>query len=140
MAAADSPVVADIDAEWHWVKEGVEEILSEQPQLTFTARTVYDACKAEQAVLWVTSEGFVISTGETDSFSGERTFLLWLAWAKDRGGNVAVKHSTFFVEAARSAGFSKIETRSPVPALREYLVGAGWNIETVVFVRHLDEQ
>lgn len=131
------PVLADIQNEWEWVGPGVEEIIANDPNLTFTAYDVYDACEAKQAVLWVTDEGFVISTGETDPYTGERTMLLWLAWAKERGHNLVAKYQDFFVTAAKGAGFVKLETRSSVRALQDYLPSLGWDVDTVVYTRRL---
>ena len=82
MAAAANPARANIREEWAWVKQGIEEILAEQPQLTFIPEDVYAACLNQEAHLWVAPEGFVITTGERDEFTGARTFLVWLAWAK----------------------------------------------------------
>ena len=33
----DEPYLADVRQEWHWVKQGVEEILEEQKDLPFIA-------------------------------------------------------------------------------------------------------
>lgn len=132
-----NPVFGDIEVEWEWVEEGIKDILKSDPALTFTPNHVYGACKAQQAILWMTDEGFVVSTGETDVFNGERTFLIWLAWAKQRGSNLAVKHLSFFEEVAREAGFSKIEVRSAVPEVVSYLENTGWEVDTVVFKRYL---
>lgn len=133
----DDPVLSDVRTEWGWVKYGVEEILEEDRNLTFRPEDVYAACLSNQALLWTTDEGFVVSTGETDPFTGERTFLVWLAWARQRGKNLAVVHRDFFEEAARDAGFTKIEVRSAIPEVRDYLIGTGWEIDTVVFTRYL---
>ena len=129
--------LAHVRDEWHWVKEGVEEILAEQSQLTFRPEDVYAACLNEEAHLWVAPEGFVITTGERDQFTGQRTFLLWLAWTKKRGQNCAVKYYPFFEHVARENGFQKIETRTPVSALEEYFVADGWTKDTVVYTRDL---
>jgi hypothetical protein len=131
------PVLADVRDEWEWVGPGVEEIIANDPNLTFTAYDVYDACEAKQAILWVADEGFVVATGETDPYTGKRTLLLWLAWAKERGHNLVAKYQDFFVMAAREAGFAKLETRSSVPALQDYLPSLGWDVETVVYTRRL---
>lgn len=137
MGLEANPVVSDVRAEWNWVKYGIEEILKEDRNLTFRPEDVYALCVAEQAVLWTTDDGFVVSTGELDPFTGERTFLVWLAWARQRGKNLAVQHRDFFEEAARGAGFTKIEVRSAIPEVRDYLIGTGWEIDTVVFTRYL---
>lgn len=136
VSAAD-PVVSDVREEWNWVKYGIEEILKEDRNLTFRPEDVYALCVAEQAVLWTTDDGFVVSTGELDPFTGERTFLVWLAWARQRGNNLAVQHRDFFEEAARGAGFTKIEVRSAIPEVRDYLIGTGWEVDTIVFMRYL---
>jgi hypothetical protein len=110
-----NPICVDIREEWDWVRVGVEEILAEQPQLTYRAEDVYAACVNNNALLWVTeqSDGFVVSTQETDSHTGDRTFLVWVAWTKVRGQNCVVKHYNFFADIARENGFkySKKVTR-----------------------------
>ena len=131
------PVMGDIREEWPWVQRGVEEILKQDPHLTFVPEDVYKACVSKEAILWITDEGFVVMTGETDPFTQERTCFLWLAWAKKRGTNLVQQHQDFFIRAASEAGFAKIETRSGVPALQEHLTGAGWDVETIVYSRRL---
>ena len=137
MGTADSPTYANVRDEWDWVKLGVEEILAEQPQLTFRAEDVYAACLNEEAHLWVAPEGFVITTAERDEFTGARTFLLWLAWTKDRGHSCATKYISFFTAVAKERGFKNIETRTPVTALERYFLADGWRKETVVYTREL---
>jgi hypothetical protein len=137
MGTADSPTYANVRDEWDWVKQGVEEILAEQPQLTFRAEDVYAACLNEQAHLWVAAEGFVITTSEVEDFSGHKTFLLWLAWAKDRGQSCAIKYLPFFAQIAKENGFKNIETRTPVSALEKYFLAEGWTKDTVVYTREL---
>ena len=133
----NEPLLADIRKEWHWVKPGIEEILAEQPQLTYKPEDVYAAVLMQQAVLWITPEGFVVSTQEQDQFNGDVTLLIWVAWAKKRGQNCAIKHYEFFASNAKEAGFKKIEVRSPVPAIEKYLITEGWQKDTVVYTREL---
>ena len=137
MASVADPVVSDVRQEWDWVKYGVEEILKEDRNLTFRPEDVYAAVLAEQAILWTTDQGFVVTTSELDTFNGEKTFLVWLAWARERGHNLAIVHRVFFEEAAKGAGFDKIEVRSAIPEVRDYLINTGWEIDTVVFTRYL---
>ena len=133
----NEPLLADIRKEWHWVKPGIEEILAEQPQLTYKPEDVYAAVLMQQAVLWITPEGFVVSTQEQDQFNGDVTLLIWVAWAKKRGQNCAIKHYEFFASNDKEAGFKKIEVRSPVPAIEKYLITEGWQKDTVVYTREL---
>lgn len=136
-ATEDKPTFAQVREEWVWVKRGIEEILAEQPQLTFRPEDVYAACLNGEAHLWVAPEGFVITTAEVDEFTGAKTFLLWLAWAKNRGQSCAIKYFPFFAELARENGFKNIETRTPIPALEDYFLAEGWKKDTVIYTREL---
>jgi len=129
------PVIADISCNFHWVRPAVQEILDANLQLTYTTGDIHAACEQGAADLWTTSEGFVVTTGETDLFTGERTMLIWLAWAKERGTNLVDKHQDFFIAQAKTGGFMKLETRSAVPELREYFLKQGWQIDTIVYTR-----
>ena len=137
MAAAANPARANIREEWAWVKQGIKEILAEQPQLTFIPEDVYAACLNQEVHLWVAPEGFVITTAERDEFTGARTFLLWLAWAKNRGQSCAIRYLPFFTQLARDSGFKTLETRTPISALEAYFLAEGWNKDTVVYTREL---
>jgi hypothetical protein len=132
-----NPVFSDIRAEADWVIPAVQEILDEQPQLSFTTNDIYIACKEGSAALWVAEEGFVISTGETDTFTGDRTFLVWVAWARERRQSCVIKYYDFFADVARKSGFKRIEVRTPIKKLEPYLVIEGWVIDTVVYTREL---
>lgn len=131
------PHIADIRREWHWVKQGVEEILAEQEQLTYIPEDVYAACLNRDTILWVAPEGFVVSQELEDEFTGDKTFFIWLAWTKHRGQSCAIKYYPFFAQVAKEYGFSKIETRSPIPALEGYFIAEGWKKDTVIYTREL---
>lgn len=132
------PVFADIRREWHWVKPGIEGILAEDKFLSFRPEDVYAACVSEQAHLWITADGFVVTTGETDPYTGERALLVWIAAAVYQGQGLVREHEEFFMKAAREAGFSKLTVRSRVPKMQNYLTELGWDIETVVYSKDLD--
>ena len=135
MVTADNPVESLIEDNIHWVAPAVEEILADNPQLTYTAADVYLACAQGQATLWTTDEGMVVTTGETDIFTGKRTMLVWLAWSKKRGTNIAAKHEDFFIEQAKLGGFTKLEVRSAVPELKDYILSQGWQLDTIVYTK-----
>lgn len=135
--AAAEPFVADVRREWDWVRPGIEEILGNSKSLTYRAEDVYAACINQQAVLWVTSEGFVVSTTEVDTFTGKKAMFLWLAWAKERGNSLVSKYQLFFERVAREAGYSYLETRSPFLGLMPHLTENGWSVDTVVYTREL---
>ena len=131
------PRVTDIRREWYWVKKGIEEILAEQPQLTFRPEDVYAECVNGNALLWVTYEGFVITTSRKDTYTGDETFLFWIAWAKQRGRKCVIKYLPFFEDKAREAGFKHVELRTPVKAMCDYLTEQNWMIDTVIYRRGL---
>jgi hypothetical protein len=137
MATADKPLLANVRQEWDWVKRGIEEIIAEQPQLTFRPEDVYAAVLNGEALLWVAPEGFVITTEECDEFTGAKTFLVWLAWAKERGQSCVIKYYSFFAQAAKEHGFTSIEVRTPVTSLEGYLLAEGWKKDTVIYTREL---
>jgi len=137
MVTADSPVESLIEDNIHWVAPAVEEILADNPQLTYTAADVYLACAQGQATLWTTAEGMVVTTGETDIFTGKRTMLVWLAWAKKRGTSLVAQHQDFFIEQAKQGGFVKLEVRSAVPELKDYILAQGWQLHTIVYTRDI---
>ena len=131
------PVAVDIRSVWDWVKVGIEEILAEQPQLTYKAEDVYAACVNLKAVLYITDaeDGFVVCSPEVDQTTGDRTLLMWIAWTKVRGESCVAKYYDFFADVAREHGFKNIETRTPIPAMEQYLVQQGWTKDTVVYTR-----
>jgi hypothetical protein len=132
-----NPIAANIRAEWVWVKRGIEEILAEQPQLTFRPEDVYAACLNGEAQLWVAPEGFAITTSEIDEFTGDRTLLFWLSWTRERGQSCAIKYMPFFADLARANGFRNLELRTPVSALEDYFLAENWKKDTVVYTREL---
>jgi hypothetical protein len=133
----DDPVFSDIRREWHWVKPGIEAILAEDKFLSFRPEDVYAACIAQEAHLWTTDDGFVVTIGETDPFSGERALLVWLAAANRQGQGLVNAHEGFFMRVAREAGFSKLTVKSSIPKMSNYLTEMGWDIETIVYSKDL---
>lgn len=132
------PVIADIREHWGWVRPGLEEILNEDPFIDVIPEDVFTACKTESAHLWVTDDGFVVTTGLTDPYSGKRTLLIWFAWAKKKGMNIAAQCVGFFEQVAYDAGFSFIEVRTRHEQLGEYIEqSVGWEKETVIYRRDM---
>jgi riboflavin biosynthesis pyrimidine reductase len=128
------PVLSDI-RQHSWVLRGINEILRDNPQLTFTPEDIFVACVQGEARLWTTDEGMVVTTGITDVYTGERSLLIWLAWAKERGKNLVQIHQDFFIEQARLGGFRKLEVRSAVVELKDYILASGWQLDTIVYTR-----
>ena len=133
---SDEPYLGNIRQEWHWVKQGIEEILEEQKDLTFIAEDVYAACLNNTAQLWVAPEGFVVTTGCSDEYTDDKTLLIWLAWARVKGKDCVIKYTPYFSKLAKDAGYSMLEVRTPIPAPKRW-TDNGWRFDHSVYVRNI---
>lgn len=134
------PQLANIREEWHWVRPGIEELLHANPDVNTLPEDVYHACKAGNAHLWVAPEYFVITTFETDTDNGDRVFLLWFAWSRERGGKHSMTANSFFEEVARSQGCAGIEIQTNHQPLIDYSVGQlGYHVRTQILRKDLME-
>ncbi len=132
------PAIASIRNEWHWVREGIEEILHLDKNLTFRPEDVYASVLSGESQLWVHPNFFNVVTIETDGFTGDKTFLLWLSWAKERGGANAVTFASFYEDVARQYGCQRIETKSvQMPAVEYAIDRVGWEITEITFGKEL---
>lgn len=136
---SNNPVVGNIREEWHWVKPGIEEILHLDPNLTFRPEDVYASVLSGESVLYIHDNFFNVATIEVDSFSGKRTFLLWLSWAKERGGANAVTYAKFYEDLARQYNCQRIETKSAqMPAVEYAVQKVGWEITEITFGKDIE--
>ena len=133
---SDEPQLADIRDHWHWGRDGIQEILEDQKQLTFIPEDVYAACVNGEAQLWVAPEGFVITTGLKDEYARTSTLLIWIAWAEERGKDCVLKYMTFFSEEASKAGYIELEVRTPKPFTQRWL-DAGWKLDHSGYTRRV---
>ena len=127
------PVLANIREHWDWVREGVVETLTTDPQTGVMPEDVFAACVNNQAHLWVFEGGFLVTTGTTETYSNERILLLWIGWTKERGRNLALAYQPFFEKQARDAGFSALEFRTTVKEVGEYAEAANWTRRETVY-------
>ena len=81
----DRPFIGNIREDWDYVRDGIGVILRANPSLSYRPEDVYAEVVSGQALYWKTPEGFVISTTEVDPYTGGKTFLVWLAWANEKG-------------------------------------------------------
>lgn len=131
------PVLTDIRTCWPLVRQGIQEILRDLPQLTYREEDVYSECCNENALLFTSPKGFVVVSMEQDPFNGDLILLLWLAWAKNRGENMGLIYLEYFEDVAREFGCTSLEVRSAVPELEKYLTENGWDLDTRVFRRRI---
>ena len=134
------PRRANIREEWHWVKQGVEEILHLDRNLTYRPEDVYASVLSGESELWVHPNFFNVLTIQSDEFTGDKTLLLWISWAKERGGANAVTFAEFYEALARHYGCRRIETKSvQMPAVEYAQKEVGWTISEITFGKDLHE-
>ena len=132
------PRIANIREEWDWVKQGIEEILHLDHNLTYRPEDIYHSVLSGESQLWVHPDFFNVATIENDPFNGDKTFLLWLSWARERGGANAVTFAGFYEDVARQLGCHRIETRSvQMPAVQYAVDKVGWEISEITFGKDL---
>ena len=132
------PQLANIREEWHWVKQGIEEILHLDPNLTFRPEDVYHSVLSGESHLWTHPDFFVVTTFETDVFNGDKTFLIWLSWSRTKGLGNAAKHFTFFEGVAKQSGCQNIQVRTPHERVGEYIEqDLGWKCRDRFFGKDL---
>ncbi len=135
------PVLGNVRHEWDWVKMGIEEILHLDPNLTYRPEDVYASILSGDSQLWVHPNFFNVTTIDTDMYTGDRTFLIWLSWAKERGGANAVTYAPFYEQVARYYKCQRIETRSAqMPAVDYAIEKVGWEIREIIFGKDLDQE
>jgi hypothetical protein len=132
------PRVANIREEWDWVKPGLEEILDLDPNLSWRPEDIYASVLSGESLLWVHPDFFNVSIVETDDFTGDKTFLLWISWARERGGANAVTYAKFYEDVARHLNCQHISTKSvQMPAVEYAIDRVGWEITEITFGKDL---
>jgi hypothetical protein len=107
---------------WDKVRPGLEEIKAQWPDTcAWLPEDVYAKVLYKDAVLYYTEDGFAVCTIETDEYSGEVDFFIWIAWSpEDKRGGMLKKYWTSFTEVAESLGCTGVSTGSLHPALKSF--------------------
>ncbi len=129
----DRPFIGNIREDWDYVRDGIGVILRANPSLSYRPEDVYAEVVSGQALYWKTPEGFVISTTEVDPYTGGKTFLVWLAWANEKGNKNVLRYYPFFRQVAAESGYEALEVRTNVSKMETILVNAGWVKDHVVY-------
>ena len=127
------PVLTDIRSTWNKVRPGIENILADNPDLTYIPEDVYSECVNERAFLYTSSVGFLILTLEVDRFTKDKTLLLWIAYTYEKGGHEWLAHDEWFNDLAKEAGCKYLEARSRVPEMETYTKKIGWELDTRIY-------
>lgn len=131
-----APVVSDVRVEWDWVKQGVKEILRDQPTLTYRPEDVYASCIAgESHLITVEKSKFVVLKISTDEFSLERTLYLWLCWVAPeiRTGENIKEYIEYFRKLAVSENCKYLETGTTTKALGRLYTSIGMEVTSSTY-------
>ena len=135
-------VCSDVRLEWDWVKPQIENILSEQPYLTYRPEDVYANCINGNAILLTVGKTkFVVVETLTDNFTHTKTLNIWLAWVspEHKSQTNTALHLPFFENMARDFGCSYLECSTDKPSLGRLYTSIGWKLKTQVYIKDLGE-
>jgi len=135
----EEPVYTDIRKCWNVIKTGILEVLKENPHLTYIPEDVYSECVNERAFLYTSPVGFLILTVEVDTFTKDKTLLLWIAYTYKKGGHNWLVHDEWFDSLAKEAGCKYLEARSRVPEMESYTKTIGWELDTRIYRKKVNE-
>lgn len=127
------PVATDVREVWDTVRVGIEEILSQNPQLTYRPEDVYSELVADRAVLFMSPLGWGVLTIDVDKFTNDRSLLIWLAYTYKTGGHNWMDHESWLMNIAAGENCKFIEARSAVPQMEQYATQRGWVIDTRIY-------
>jgi len=107
---------------WDTIKPYLEQMRRDWPELgTWRVEDVYAEVLREQAVIYMTEDGFAVCTLETDKYSGRTDLFIWIAYAYDNNrGGMLQKYLPSFIEVAKHLGCSGVATASNHPALAQF--------------------
>lgn len=107
---------------WDDIRPGLEEIKQRWPELsTWRVEDVYAAIKYEDAVVYVTEDGFAVCTILPDAYTKKADLFIWIAYAYEpKRGGMLQKYLDSFVEVAREMGCEGVCTESSHPALEGF--------------------
>ena len=137
-STTELPLPADIRQCWDKIKPGLVEIIEENPLLTFIPEDVYSECVNERAFLYTSSVGFLVLTVEVDTFTKDKTLLLWIAYTYNKGGHEWLAHDEWFNDLAKNAGCKYLEARSRVLEMESYTKKIGWELDTRIYRKNVE--
>ena len=132
-----TPEVADIRANWDQVRPGIQNILDENPKLTYVPEDVYSECVNSRATLFMSPLGFLVLTTEVDPFTHEKTLVVWLAYVYEKGKHNWLTHIEWFEQLAKALDCRFIEAQSAVNEFEEYFINNGWELDTRIYIREV---
>lgn len=132
------PVLTDIRSTWNTVKPGLEQILKDNPNLTFLPEDVYSECVNERAFLFTSPKGFLVLTIEIDRYTKHKTLYMWIAYTYNTGEHQWIAHQDWINGVAKQLDCVFIEAQSNVSSFEEYAIQNGWTLDTRIYRRNVE--
>ena len=132
------PKLVDVRENWNCIKPHIEEILKENPNLSYIPEDVYSDCVNEKAFLFASPLGFLVLTIEIDRYTKDKTLYMWIAYTYKKGTNQWVAHKDWLNAVAKHFDCSYIEAQSNVDALEPYAIKHGWSLDARVYKRKVN--
>jgi len=102
--------------EWDEIRPGLEEIKARWPKSnTWSLQDVYDTVVNEEAVLYKSEDGFAICALETDRWTGESDFFIWIVYSFGKENGMLRKYWPSFIEVAKHLGCKGVQMGSCRP-------------------------
>jgi hypothetical protein len=136
------PVFSDIRLEWDWVKPQIEQILLEQPELTYRPEDVYASCINGSAKLVTLDKNkFAVIEVTTDPFTYKKSLNIWVAGVTEDGksGNTVLSYTGFFEKVARELDCSYLECSTSKVSLGRLYSSVGMSLKLQTYVKDLGE-
>ena len=113
---------SDIREHWDTVRAGLIVIKEAWPESnTWRPEDVYAEVVNNDAVLYMTEDGFAICALETDRWTNTSDLFIWIAYSPNPGGMLR-KYWPSFIDIAKHLGCKGIQTGSLHPALESWAV------------------
>lgn len=121
------PVLSDINDVWGLIKPHLQNLCDKNPIFGLQPEHIYDDCVRDEANLWMTPEGFLVTRFVTDDGTGVRTLFMWVSCSFTPGADVGAKYLPFFEEVAKYMKCAYIEAWSSRVGMGRYLARQGFD-------------
>ena len=122
------PVLSNIEDEWARVKPHLDALFAANPRFDTTAEHVYEGCIREEAELWMTPEGFLVTRFLVDEDTGIRTLFLWVCCSFGGKLGGVSRYFPFLEVVAKHTNCKYIETWSAREGMERYLARQGYDL------------
>lgn len=126
---------------WNTIKPGIEEIIrnfnKDCQQEFWTPEDVYHELKANTAVLFLSTDGFVVARVEQDRYTGIKKFYVWLGYSFDPKKDVLEESQEFLENIAKYYGCELISFSSNRLGWLRKAKNIGYTLGTITFIKRL---